>query len=455
MPAGAKELFDASVDQVRRGQVRTALDTLLQTLALDPAHAGALDAAARICRLLGAPEDARLFDAVASHPRDALALYDLGYRLVDQDRPVTAAALLERSLSLGGDPANVRRELAYARLQAADFRGALRALAPLEHDDQLSETERLEVLLTQSEAAFYAHQRERAAAWLSEAEQLIPDDSQRERLDALHAQVGRSLRWPSLEAIGLREWHFIQHAGVLLKTAGGWFEDGSRRGRFDVLDLRLDMVAFLAQRLLDLLDRLGLPFDVTVPASELAAPLAHGLAQRAERRCVPDLESASGEQALLVAASAAELAPLSAELALNRPELRVFALSLDWERDAPVCPEVCGVLARRALLPWEARFAINESGNRMREVPGDRRNPAEIGSDLALAMAALPDDGGVSREEFEAFYMPLASTLLLGNDGLHPSRRRFTHLSPLPTGPVLSSGDDAAAFDDDAPPDGR
>ena len=32
------------------------------------------------------------------------------------------------------------------------------------------------------------------------------------------------MRWPSLETLGLREWHFIQHGGVILKTAGGWFE---------------------------------------------------------------------------------------------------------------------------------------------------------------------------------------------------------------------------------------
>src|SRR5262249_62410128 len=54
---------------------------------------------------------------------------------------------------------------------------------------------------------------------------------------------------------------------VILKTAGGWFEDDSRGGRFDVLALRGDMVAFLLQRLAQLLERLGLEHDAVAPAA--------------------------------------------------------------------------------------------------------------------------------------------------------------------------------------------
>ena len=437
MTASAQQLFEASVDQVRRGQLRAALGTLLQSLTADPVHAGALEAASRICRLLGASDDAALFEAVAARPADAQALYALGYRMVDQGRPDVAAPLLQRALAAQPADVTIRRELAYARLQSGQFAASLAALVPLEDNPDLSETERLDVLLTLAEAALYAGDREACRQRLEHAEELVPEDDQRERLDALHGQLGRSARWKELSGLGLREWHFIQHAGVILKVAGGYFEDGTWLGRYDVLDLRLDMLAFLAQRLCDLLGTLELPTEVVVPASPLAAPLAWALAQRLGAELVEDLDGVDDRPALLVAASAAELAPLAPRLVPHTGDLRVFAVALDWERDAPVCPEVAGVLARRVLLPWEARYAIDTGSSRTRELPADERPPQELGAELLAAIEELPDDGGAARAEFEDFHRPLASALVLGNERVHPARRRFTALSPCGPAPVL------------------
>ena len=431
MPARAQDLYDRSVDQVRRGQVRRALSTLLATLEADPAHRPAYEAAGRICRILGAPDDAQLFEDLAGRPEDPEALFRLGYRLSDQGRPEVAVRLLERSLA--GLPADVgvRRELAFARLQSRDFTGCLRALSPLEDDPDLSETERLDVLLTQAEAALLGAKPDACRDFLARAEELVPEDDQRERLDALHAQLGRASRFENLASLGLREWHFIQHAGVILKTAGGWFEDGSRRGRFDVLRLRPDMIAFLLQRLALLLDRLELRHECVAAASEVAAPLAQALAQRLGAEYLPELAQRDGRSTLLVAANAAELGPHAREVATHGPDLRVFALNLDWERDAPVMPDVVGVLGRRALMPWEPRYALAAERRDMRMVTDDEREPAEIARELRYLMDHLPyDDGGVAQAEFEGFYLPQRALLVLGNDELHPGRRRFTSLSP-------------------------
>ncbi len=440
MPASAKQLFETSVDQLRRGQIRTALSTLLATLEKDPGHVGALEAAGRICRLLGSAEYAQLFEELAARPDDGEALFALGYRLVEEGRPEVAVALLQRGLAGRPDDPQVRQELAYARLQAADFTGCLATLAPLQESPDLAETERLDVLLLAAEAAFCATRRDLAQSLLGEADELPPDDGQRERLDALHAMVGRSLRWPSLAGLGLREWHFVQHAGVILKTAGGFFEDGSRKGRYDVLDLRPDMVAFLLQRLADLLSRLGLEARLVAATSPTAAPLAHALAGRLGADVAEDPTERGGRTTLLVAANALEFGPLSAGLATHRPELRLFAVNLDWEHEAPVCPEIAGVLARRVLLPWETRYSLDPATGRMRPLPADERPAAAIGAELLAAMDALPDDGG-AREDFERIYMPLASALVLGHDDLHPARRRFTPLSPCRDAPAAGNAD--------------
>ena len=296
MPDDASRLFESAVDQVRRGQVRPALLTLIEVLRHEPTHRDALSSAARICRILGSEPDALLFERVAQAPEDVPALYDLGFRLVDQGCPQAAVSLLERALAEAPEEAVVRRELAFARLAAGDFTGCLRALAPLAEEPSLSETERLDVLLTQAEASLLARKRDLCATILALADEIVPDDSQRERLDALAQQLGRASRFPSLDRLGLREWHFIQHAGVLLKTAGGYFEDGSRAGRFDVVELRPDMVAFLLQRLAHLLERLGLVPDAVAATGETAAPLAHALARRLARGTDVDRQDAGDAQ---------------------------------------------------------------------------------------------------------------------------------------------------------------
>jgi hypothetical protein len=362
--------------------------------------------------------------------------------MVDEGRPEVAVSLLEKSLAARPDEPSVRRELAFARLQARDFAGCLRTLGPLEDDPALSETESLDVLLVMAEAAFYARKRELAQRFLDRAEEGVPEDDQRERIDALHGLLGRGARWPSLESLGLREWHFIQHAGVILKVAGGYFEDSSRLGRYDVLDLRLDMVAFLLQRLLHLFDRLGLSHEIVMPVSPVAAPLAHALALAQGLPCVEELTERRGRSALLVAANALEFTPLLGSLGRHRAELRLFSVNLDWEHEAPVCPEVAGVLARRVFLPWEERYALDPRTRQMRPVPADERPAEEIGAELHAAMLALPEDGGAAREEFESIYMPLASQLVLGNEEAVPHRRRFTTLSPCwPEGDAKSGQD--------------
>ena len=435
MTTDAKQLFETSVEQVAAGQVRKALATLLDALVRDPRHQESIEAAGRICRMLGAAEDADLFEQLGEAPDDPETLFCLGHRLVAQDRPDAGAGLLLRSLKAlppdGVEAATVRRELAFARFLERRFGDCLTALAPLANSPDLSETETLDVLLLQAEAALYAGRRELAAQLIEPADDMGSDDRQRQHLDALHALMGRASHWPgSLTDLGLREWHYIQHGGVLLKTAGGYFEDGTLAGRFEVLDLAPDMVAFLLQRLAHLLNSRALLPEVIIPTGPLAAPLAMALGQYWQLPVLDELTDRQGRDALLVAANAAEFTPIAAGLAHHRAELRLFALNLDWSQDAVTCPEVVGVLSRRVFLPWETRYSVEAGKSEMEEVAADPRSAPEIAVDLVAAMGALPDDGGVARNEFESFYAPLTAGLVLGNEHSHPLRRQFTHVSP-------------------------
>ena len=427
----AKELFDTSVEQVARGDVRGALATLLSAVAEDPGHGPSLEAAGRVCRVLGAPDDASLFETLAEHPDHADALFALAYRLVDQRRPDVAVPLLARALAATPKDHALRRELAYAELLDGRFDECLTTLAPLRNEPELAEPEQLDVYLLSAEAALVSGRRELASAALDLADHLVPDDTQRARLDALHAQLGRAAHFEALKGAGLRPWHFIQHAGMLLKVAGGWMEDGSRGGRYEHLALRPDMVAFLLQRFCDVAADFELSFDVVLPASQVAAPLAHALAGRLGCDVGDDLADRQGRAALLVASNAAEFTPFLSGLAAHKPDLRLFSLNLDWSRPAPLCPEVVGVLAQRVLLPWEERYALDPNQpQELRQQARDTRGVVELATDLIAAMDALPDDGGKARDEFLEIYRPLAGELILGNDELHPFRRQFTQVSP-------------------------
>lgn len=444
-----------SVDHVRRGNVRGALATLLEALAIDPVHGPSLDAATRICRLLGAPDDATLFEAVAERPDDAEALLLLGHRLVDQGRPEAALAFLNRARRQDPESVPVRRELAFARLLSRDFAGAQAEIGPLLDDPDLAEKERLDLLLMAAEAALYAGQRGRCRDWLAQADDLVPDDDQRQRTDALFALLGRSAHFGDLTRATLRDWHFIQHAAVLLKTAGGYFEDGSLGGRFDHLALRIDMVAFLLQRAVELYTEFDVAFEIVVPAGDEAEPLARALAVLLGATYVGDVTERQGRTTLLVASHAAEFAPYVAGLAGHRPDLGLFALWMDWSRDCVVSPEVVGVLARRVLLPWEQRYTIDPSDpSRMLPQAGDARPAVDVAQDLIAAAAALPDDGGKAKDDFLAHYRPLRGELLLGNEDSHPYRRQFTHLSPVWTNTsALRAQDDSGGDVPDDPDD--
>lgn len=431
-----EQLFDTSVDQVRQGKLRAALLTLLDALAQEPLHAPSLEAAGRLCRVLGAPDEAQLFEDVHAEPEALPPRHRLAYHLVDEGRPDVAVRLLELGLGVieaGPQEALLRRELAFAQLQNREFKACLRTLAPLAGETaaaaELADPELLYVRLLQAEAAVYAGRRELSATLLEEAEALVPDDEQRQTLDALHALLGRARHAPELATADLRTWHFIQHAGVLLKTAGGYFEDGSLAGRFEMLELRADMVAFLLQRLTELLAWAELRHECVVSTSETAAPLAQALGQRLGLPVLDSLADRAGRSALLVAANAAEFGPLAAGLVRNRRELTLFALNLDWTRDAPVCPEIAGVLAARSFLPWETRYTHDPATGQTREVEQPQLAAEELGAQLVEAMAALPDDPA-ARAEFFGHYEPLRDDLLLGNEARYPSRRRFSQLSP-------------------------
>lgn len=430
MTSIAKELYEKSIDHVRRGQVRQALTALLDSLAIDPTYADSLESASRICHTLGSPEDAQLFEAVVRRPEDTEALFNLAYHLISQERPDVGVALLERCLQAGMEGPAVRQELAFARFQMGDFKDCREILEPLLTDPELADTEQLDVLFIVAEAAMYDGDRDACLKALEAAEKHIPTDEQRAQLDGLHHLIGRSMHWSQLDDLDLRQWHFIQHAGVILKVAGGLVEDGSRQGRYDVLHLKVDMVAFLIQRLLHLLQTLDVPIGAIASASKTAEPLARAIAMAGSLSYVEALDDHAGAPILLVAGNAAELGPIAPRLSAHNDDLRLFCVHLDWTRDEVVCPEIVGVLSPRAMLPWETRFSLEAETGSSQQIPADERPAEVIASEVVAAMAELPDDEGQARQAFEGIYLPLAQEILLGNHARHPYRRRFTAVSP-------------------------
>ncbi len=75
------------------------------------------------------PEALRLFEAaVALEPRNAEALVDLAGALAKSGRPAEAVSYFERALTAGGETTSALNGLGFARLEAGDGPGGLRAL---------------------------------------------------------------------------------------------------------------------------------------------------------------------------------------------------------------------------------------------------------------------------------------------------------------------------------------
>ncbi|HJL16386.1 MAG TPA: hypothetical protein RMH99_12060, partial [Sandaracinaceae bacterium LLY-WYZ-13_1] len=185
-------------------------------LTADPEHDALLHVAAHVLRLGGEAPTAELFDRAADAPHDPQRLFELGSRLLSEEQPEVAAALLERALAFVPFDAVVRSELALAQARSGRPDKVLEALAlhPCLGDDPgaLFEFGWASLLTGDLEAA------EGALGELHGA----PALRRKLALALERARIGAAAEPPDA-----RDFYFLEHGGLLLDA------DGPRRGRYE------------------------------------------------------------------------------------------------------------------------------------------------------------------------------------------------------------------------------
>ncbi|MDE2125893.1 MAG: hypothetical protein KGJ62_04820 [Armatimonadetes bacterium] len=237
--------------------------------------------------------------------------------------------------------------------------------------------------------------------------------------------IARVREFTTVADPGIREWHYAQTRGAVMSVSP---TDVGFNGRYPAIRLEVASVALLCAGLckwLSLLDLRPKCVSWLGPAAEplalhIAALLSNGPTSTAPWS--PGSNIDGDAPGLLVLAHSWDVQYLASELDLQelataRSGMLLFCLQTGSTEPQPVTPDISGMLAESAELPWET--------------PGT--TAAQTAADWAAALAEQAPDTGATEAlatELEQAYEGFTDLLLNHRDGTLPRRILPGH-SPL------------------------
>ena len=397
----ADTLFAAALKKHEFGDARTALRILFDLFRVSPFHKEGLKSAAKLSESLGSRQAAELFAAVADNPDDPQGLYDLGYAFVESALPELAASYLEACSNRRPEDHLVRYELAYARFRSGQYAVAVELLKPLAADPNLAGSESFGSRLLLVESLVHQGEISHARRIFELLEAHDADPHAESQLDAIASLLARAALFSNPAGLDQRDWHFIEHGGVLLHVAPG--------GALPIPTgiVSPEFLGGVLHRLSGLLRSLDLEPAEVQYLTPNTRPLARALARSMNRSAVPYAPHAH-QRTLVVVREPSEAEPCLRDLRNHEDGVDLFALFADPRLEYPLHPEIVGLFANDLILPW------TEPDN-------------EASDAIRLAMSAIESQTG----DFEAlcqYYSPLREMLVLDNYDRYPGRRILTPL---------------------------
>jgi len=409
-----------------KGDLRSGFGHLLEALKLDPCHAESIAAAAKAAKVLGDATGSALFEALDRSIEDPKHLYALGYHLIGMGRPDVSVSLLSKCLELSPDNDDVRYELGYSLFLTRSYRLAIEQLS--------AATENL-------------IPERAAAAELLRVECLLllgRLDKADERIDLLRDELASHDRSDSLEALelmasrlrgfddgvapaGVREWHYVQHGGVLLAESRA----EQSAGRFQSLVMNAAAVGAILRLLKTFLKGMRIDPEAILTLGGDGYPLALAAGSILERPVRP-FENRRGLRELLVVDDTETLPPLDHELRDRESVEWLFSFRMNPSLDSAILPDMVGLMAHSFRFYWQERveIAMNDKKEPIgRSVAADRRPPDEIAREIAEQGAALPEDAKMAA--VVEFFRKRRSLVVASNRESFPLRRAFTSFSPI------------------------
>lgn len=417
-------LFGDAMNQVRCGETRTALSTLLRLFSLNPCHAEGLIAASRLAGLLNDVTGADLFSALARDPENPDLLYRTGYHLINMGRPEVARSFLETCLRLMGDNADVLYELGFCNYYDRKYGRAADILKKASPD--LDPERSLAADLLTIECLLYADRTEEGRRML----QHHADDFRRadrgDTVDALELMYLRNDRIQLDKPWDLRTWHFIKHGGMILAQSNL----KESRGYFESLSMNALAVGAVLRLLKAVLEGLKIPLEAILYVEGESFPLAMALGSLLSRP-IRSFENRSGGDELLVVADMDSLSSFSAH-PVNRDDCAyLFCFQVFPLREYMLLPDIVGVMALNFRFPWQERVELIDDGRgnpKARSIPADTRDPQILGAELADAARLLPQDAKAPK--IVSFYKAHRELLVGCNRERFNLRRTFNPHTP-------------------------
>lgn len=323
------EVLARLTDLFEGGGAPRAWEPLVEALRADPEDERLFHLAAKVLRSAGEPATAELFDRAADAPHDPQRLFELGSELLTREQAEVAAVLLERALAFFPFDAVVRSELALAQARAGRPEAVIATLAlhPCLGDDPGA-------LFEFGWASLLAGDLDAAEGALGE---LHGAPSLRRKLQ--HA-LARARHGPMEDA---RDYFFVEHAGVLLDSAGRL---GGRHRALEVDAARLaGWLADFGWLLEAMVQR---PRHV-VAVDDAAWPLADAVARACGGAVLPRTKSPPSRAIVPVF----EAADVEAHDDALPDDALIVALTADPTRSVSRAPALVGAFAREVTLGAE------------------------------------------------------------------------------------------------------
>jgi hypothetical protein len=299
----------------------------------------------------------------------------------------------------------VRYELAFARFRSGRYASATELLKPLAADPNLPGAESFASRLLLVESLVHQGEIDHARRIFDLLEPAGASAHAESQLDALSGLLARAALFPSTADLARRDWHFIEHAGVLL------LEARARESALPTGTLGPESLAAILLRLAALLRSLDLEPREIQHLTPRTRPLAVALARMMGASC-STFQQNTEHRTLVVLHEPGEAEPFLCDLRNHEEGVHLFALYADPRRRYALHPEIVGLFGGELELPWTA--------------------PAEAAAQSVVAALPALDQDAAELDSLCRYYAPLRELLVLGHPDRHPVRRVLTPLRRHP-----------------------
>lgn len=326
------------------------------------------------------------------------ALFEAGFGLIDLRQHELAVMLLERCLKLMPNEPTVNYEIAFSLMSLSRFDEAIAhfKLAMMDSED-------FDTILNLSVCYTLTRRIPEAKGMIEKLATLAHGEDEQRELNHRKIVLKRLELLGNKQTLTPRDWEFVLYGGILLRTG-----EAHAHKKEDFMSIASTLAI-----LKGVLEGLRIDYEAVEYYNPNARPLARILAQLMEIPCDSYKGPHRPDRALLVMAWATDIIGPHEAFIEHMHTRSIFSYGLTWSEPLPVAPEITGLLADDAVMPWEE--SRSESID-------------DIVAQILERARDLDCDPDILRETQEAvaYYDSKRELLVLNNWTTFPDRPEYT-----------------------------